>query len=62
MRSYPVTKNAAINKKFTDFSEIVKGTLSSKLSAHPQNVDYATKFDAIQLMKQQFAEIANVPG
>ena len=54
--------DAAINKEFTNFSEIVKEKLSSKLSAHSQNVDYATKFDAIQLMKQQFAEIANVPG
>ena len=53
--------DAAISKEFTNFSELVKEKLSSKLSAHPQNVNYAGNIDAIQLMKQQFAAISNVP-
>jgi hypothetical protein len=47
----------AVDKKYTEFSDVVKTELYNKMSSHPDAVKYAGDYDKIQTMKQMFAQI-----
>ena len=49
--------NKAINKKYSEVSDIVKAELHKKLTSHETSVAYAKEFDRIQDLKQKFADI-----
>jgi 5'-deoxynucleotidase YfbR-like HD superfamily hydrolase len=47
----------AVEKKYTEFSDVIKTELQNKMSSHPDAVKYAGDYDKIQTMKQMFAQI-----
>jgi len=47
----------AKDKKYTAFSDAVKGELMNKLTNHSDCVAYASEIDRLQNMKSTFAEI-----
>lgn len=47
----------AQNRSFTEFSDVIKGALRSKLSSHPTIQEYATKVQSYQDHKSNFAKI-----
>jgi hypothetical protein len=47
----------AVDKKYTDFSDIIKTELYTKIRNHQSSVAYATEYDKVQSVKQKFAEI-----
>jgi hypothetical protein len=47
----------AVDKKYTEFSDVIKTELYNKMSKHPDAVKYAADYDKIQDMKQMFAQI-----
>jgi hypothetical protein len=48
---------SATNQKYTEFSDAIKAELGSKMSNHPDCVDYADKIDTINSMKTLYADI-----
>lgn len=48
---------AAINKKYTEFSDAIKIELHNKLSNHPESKKYSSDYDKIEQMKSAFAKI-----
>ena len=54
--------NMAVNKKYSDFSSVIKTALHSKLASSPEIDAYTQEFDKIQQMKTSFAEINNSSG
>ena len=51
----------AVNKKFTEFSDVIKGTLLNKLAGHSDIQEYTNEYDNIKNLKVQFNAI-NKPG
>jgi hypothetical protein len=51
----------AVDKKYTDFSDTVKGELHAKLAGHPDVSAYNNEYDNIQQTKAKFAEINKTP-
>lgn len=47
----------AVDKKYTEFSDIVKAELHTKLTNHEASIAYAQEYDKIQKMRSQFAAI-----
>lgn len=47
----------AVNKKYTEFSDVIKTELHNKLTNHPDTVKYANDYDKVQTLKHMFAEI-----
>lgn len=51
------TIDAAIEKRFSEFSDAVKQELHTKLSSHEVITNYVAQFGNIRNMKNAFAEI-----
>jgi hypothetical protein len=47
----------AVDGKFTEVSNAVKGVLHKKLSTHADSVEFSTSVDKIQQFKTRFADI-----
>jgi hypothetical protein len=47
----------AVDGKYTEVSDAVKGVLHNKLTNHDDSVKFATSVDKIQQFKTKFAEI-----
>lgn len=49
----------AIQKRYSDFSNVLRAELRSKLSNHPEMVNYSNEFDKIKKIKIAFSQINN---
>jgi hypothetical protein len=51
---------SATTQKYTEFSDTIKAELGSKMTNHPDCIDYADQIDKINSMKTLYTDINNL--